>query len=1128
MTGPKNLSDPASGWDFSGARATERKLVTVLVANLAEEVDLTQARDPEDEYRFLSPYLDLIRRILESFGGRAEPPIGGTVMAVFGAHQSHGDDSLRAALAALKIRDTMATASDEGKPPVGFRIGISTGEALVFARQVGAGEQQTVTGQVVSIGNQLQEMAGRDQILVSTETYQASRREIDYHPVLPLEHSESRIVPVVWEAVRQKALHESEVQHSDTQFVDRERELGVLLSTFDRVRSERETQLVTLIGEPGIGKSRLVVEFRRKVDAEPGLLYWRRGRCLPYGQHLAFGVLNQIVKAHVGILETDSSNQCIRKLDQAVADMVTDPDQWAWLTRHLRPLLGLPALDRDIELRITDREESFAAWRRFIEEIAATHPLVLIVEDLQWADNDLLDFLDELTDRVRSLPLLFVVTARPELLERRPDWGGGKRNSNTLSLTPLSAAHMVELLTALLARHRDSSASSQQRLQDLPDALVAKIGGNPLFAEEYVRMLQDRRWPTPAGSRHVEQPKEPRLFEVPPSVRAVIEARLDNLPLEDRAVLRDAAVLGRVGRFGALMFLTGRDRVWLEGCLDRLERREFLHRVRRAAVSDEQEYEFRHTLVREIAYSQITRAERAEKHGEAAKWLESLVSRPATRRSPDHLTADSHLIAYHYQQALVLSEAAGLDTSDLSERARVAFRDAGNRATALGAHGPAAEHYMAALKLWPDLDPDRPELEFLAGEAFCFGEGRGEELLASARDGLLSIGRTERAAEAEILLGSLAYLQGQRRTQHVDRALALVGGAPPSHSKAAVLSGCMMHLLVADRYTEAIRVASEAFAMAKTLGARHVEAAALGTIGAARVGVGDLDGLADLKRCVALCEELSPSLSITWQGNLAQMLADIGDLRGCFAAREAAWQAAERLGSPRWLRWLRLERTAEYYWIGKWDAAIQVADAVIAEAAGGNRHLLENDCHIWRGRIRLAKGEVDAALGDAQAALNLARESGDPQDLDPALAFTARALLTAGRTDEAEAHVSDLIEGLHGHKLKSTLGVDFPVVLSALGYSRGELAHAEVPSSRWLDAATAFIAGDTLEAAKVYAEVGSGPDEAYCRLVAARKLLDAGQVAEGKAQVNQALDFYRRVGASAFVAEATALLQPGG
>ena len=1108
------------------AESAERKLVTVLIAKVDEVVDPVGAHDPEDARGLFLQSFNLIRRDLQSFGGAIERVMGSTIMVVFGAQQAHEDDPLRAALAAIRVRDAIAGMEDETLASVRLRIGIATGEALVEPSEAAASDRQHVTGQVVIISTRLQEVAAHDQILVSDETYQASKQVVEYRPVLPAGFRENRTSFIVWEAVRQRASVDSERDHSATQFIDRARELGVMVTTFDRVRSEREPQLITLIGEPGIGKSRLLGELWRRVDAEPGLLYWRRGRCLPYGEHMAFGALSQIVKTHAGIVRADSRSQMVRKLDQALAVMVTNPAQWAWIAKHLRLLMGLLPLGRDRELRETDRDEAFAAWRRFIEEVAATHPLVLIVEDLQWADDGLLDFLDELTDRVRSVPLLVVGTARPELLDRRPDWGGGKRNSNTLSLTPLSAKDMTELLTTLFERHGESPTASRLGLADQHNDLLVSTGGNPLFAEEYVRMLQDRQWPAPRGGPHVEHPESQVLLPVPTSVRAVIEARLDNLSIEDRAVLRDAAVLGRVAWFGALSVLTERDRVSLGGCLDRLERREFLRHVRRASEPDRQEYEFRHSLVREVAYGQIPRIERARKHGQAATWLESLTRNYIADQPPDASTAgNAQLIAHHYQQALSLASAAGQDTSILAERARFAFRDAGDRATALGAHGPAAGYYMAALKLWPQSDPDRSELEFLAGEAFCFGEGTGEELLTSARDGLLAAGRTERAAEAEVLLGSLAYLHGHRRIAHLDRALALVAGAPPSESKAAVLSGCMMHLLIADRLTDALRVAGEALAMARTLGVRHVEAAALGTIGGAKVGLGDLEGLNDLERCVALCEELSPSLSVVWQGNLGQVLADLGDLRGCFAAREAARQAAERLGSARWLRWLRLERAGEFYWRGHWDEAIEVADAVIAEAAGGDPHVLERDCHIWRGRIRLARGEVDNALDDAEEALALARESGDAQDLDPALAFSARVLLAAERPDKAEARVQELLERLYEQKLKPTLGVDFPVVLAELGHSVDELAHIRILSSHWLDAATAFIAGDPLTAAGVYAEIGSEPDEAYCRLEAGRQLIATQQVPEGRTQLRAALTFYRRVGASAWADDAAALLE---
>ena len=439
------------------------------------------------------------------------------------------------------------------------------------------------------------------------------------------------------------------------------------------------------------------------------------------------------------------------------------------------------------------------------------------------------------------------------------------------------------------------------------------------------------------------------------------------------------------------------------------------------------------------------------------------------------------------------------------------------------AHPTAARYYAEALAIWPAGDPERPDLELRAGAAYCLSEGAGEDLLTSARDGLLAIGDRERAAEAEAHLGLIAYFQGRERSSHLDRALALVADLPPSHSKAVVLSHCMMHLLVADRNADAMQVAREGLAMARSLGDRDVEVDALGTIGATRVCLGDPGGVQDLERCIALCEADGSSRVISWQNNLAFSLALLGDLRRCFSVREAGWEAAEHFGSARGLRWLELERAAECYWTGRWDQALRIADLVAPDGEEeGAQHYMECLCRLWRGRIRLARGQLAGAREDATRALALARESGDRLNLDPALAFTARVLLAAGPVAEAARLVDDLLESLPGRMLMPDLGVDLAVDLVELG--RPAEALDEVLPSRWLEAAQSFVAGDPRRAADIYAAIGSRPDEAYAHLEAARQLIVVGHAVEANTELAIAFAFYREAGASAHLAEAKQLL----
>jgi len=300
--------------------------------------------------------------------------------------------------------------------------------------------------------------------------------------------------------------------------------------------------------------------------------------------------------------------------------------------------------------------------------------------------------------------------------------------------------------------------------------------------------------------------------------------------------------------------------------------------------------------------------------------------------------------------------------------------------------------------------------------------------------------------------------------------------------------------------------------MARDLGDRDMEAYALGTIGAIRVSLGDAGGLADLERCIAMGEAAGSSTVISWRTNLAFSFALLGDLRRCYVAREAAWEAAERFGSVRTLRWLEIEHAAVCYWSGRWDAATQIADALAPDGDDGARHYMKAMCHLWRGRIRLAGGRLEAALEDARAASDLAREAGDPQDLHPTRAFLARSLLAAGRRDEAAALAEHLLAGLGGGVLGPDLGADLGLVLADLGIPVDALDRRGVAPSPWLEAARALAAGDPLAAADRYAAIGSRPDEADARRAAARRLAGQGRQAEADAQEAAARAFLASTG----------------
>ena len=1076
MARPSPLSDPPGG--------AERKLVTVLLIDVDEAREGFADLDPEDAGRLLPGRLAQVRAEVETHGGVVEETLGGRTVAVFGIPRTRDDDPERAVRAALAVRDLLARHSSR---ELRVQAAVVTGEALVRPGGGGRGRQR-VTGDPVGAAARLQETVPAGAVLVSEATRRATERAIAYGPARPARAGTGEPL-TAWPALAPRAGPASPSRRFPP-LVARDRELDTLLAAAARARAGGGPALVTIVGAAGIGKSRLLAELADLLaagapHASPRAVAWRQGRALPYGDGPTFGALAEAVKAEAGILESDGAELAGRRL-VAAAGAVADPVTAAWVAGHLRRLVGVGAGRGGAAGGLTtaaDREEEFAAWRRFLHGLAATRPLVLALEDLHRADDALLDFVEGLVDGdAGPAAMLVLATARPELLERRPGWGAG---GDTIRLGPLGDPDTTGLLASLLAHHGLPT--------EVDPALLGRVGGNPLFAEEYVRMLRDRGGPT-AGTAPTP---------LPAGVHAIVAARLDALAAADKAVLHDAAVLGQVGWLGALAEVAGRDRRELEACLARLEAREFLQRAPASRVAGEVEYAFRHVLVRDVAYGQVLRAERADKHRRAAAWIEAL--------APDRTEGRAELLAYHYRAALWFARAAGTEPPGLAARALAALGEAGDRAAALGGWETAARFYAEALELGPEGDLARGQLLLRLGRARCRSEMAGQDELAAGREALLAAGEPVAAAEAEMLLGELAFLQGRGgdREAATARALALVAGAPPSATKAAVLRGAMMHLVVASRHAEGLAVGREVLAMARTLGLPDLEADALGAIGTARVEAGDPGGLDDLEAAIARFEELGAPSATLWQLNLGWAAASMGDLPRCFAALAAAAREAERFGSRRWRRAIELQRVAERYWTGRWPEVVAVVDALLA---GDERHYLEWECRLWRGRIRLAGGRLEEALADAEAAHALAVQARDPQDLHPTRAFLARALLAAGHRPEAAEVAGRLLAGLGGGVLGPDLGADLGLVLAELGIGSGALDRLGIPPSPWLEAARALAAGDPLAAADRYAAIGSRPDEADARLAAARRLAGQGRRAEAEAQERAARAFLAATG----------------
>ncbi|HEY5872685.1 MAG TPA: AAA family ATPase, partial [Gaiellaceae bacterium] len=853
--------------------------------------------------------------------------------------------------------------------------------------------------------------------------------------------------------------------------------LDTLISTLDRARREREPQLVTLVGVPGIGKSRLVWELFQHVDREPEHTNWRQGRSLPYGEGITFWALGEMVKAQAGILETDSSEQAQSKLRAAVEAVAQNEDRRS-LERHLRPLVGLEG-ESGSEDR---RTETFAAWRRFLEAQAEQRPLVLVFEDLHWADDALLDFVDHLVGWATGVPILVVGTARPELLERRVGWGGGKPNAVTLSLSPLSDDETADLVHALL----DSPVLDA----DTRTELLARAGGNPLYAEEFARLVGAGR----------------ALADLPESVQGLIAARLDALTDPEKTLLQATAVAGNVFWLGAAAVVAGVPRWTAEELLHSLERKQFVRRERRSSVAGEDEYTFRHLLIRDVAYGQIPRGERGDKHRLVAEWIGSL------GRPEDH----AEMLAQHYLAALELANATDRPVEEIAERARDALIEAGDRATGLTASASAARFYEHALELLPDHDPRRPELLLRFGRALQFiANERAERVLDDASQALIDAGESVGAADAQVQLSSIWWDRGKRdrSVEHLTRAQDLVG-AEPSATRALVLVRFAFMRRTAGEYEDAIAAATEAFAIGERLALHEVRAAALTSLGAARFELGEPDGLDDIGQSIEIALQADSHRAASLYTNLGFMYALAGDVRRDHGMLQAAMPIAERFGDVRTLRFLQLLLPESDYYSGEWDRALAHANSAVEAFEAGSPHHLEPNIRWTRALLLLARGHEAAASSDALRSIERAHETKDQQFVLSALAVRLHfAIETAGIDDAAEA-AREILAGPARHAVRPP-AVELARAAEVLGNADdvrawvGRIAY----DSLWSEAAIAILDGALARAADVFFQIGSLPDEALARL----------RTREPE-NVRQALAFYRSVSATRYIREAEALL----
>ncbi|MEP6757995.1 MAG: adenylate/guanylate cyclase domain-containing protein [Actinomycetota bacterium] len=650
---------------------TERRLVSVLFIDLVSFTTLSESRDAEDMRTLMSTYFDTARAVIERHGGVVEKFIGDAVMALWGAPITHEDDAERAVRAGLELADAVAALGVTISLPLQARVGVLTGEA---ATSSDSENQGMVTGDMVNTASRLQSAAAPGEVFVGEATFRAASRAIVFDDVgdLTLKGKEDSVR--AWRALRVVAQRQGANRMViEPPFVGRAEELRLLKELLHATGREGKARVASVTGIGGIGKSRLAWELLKYIDGLSDDIYWHQGRCPAYGEGITFWALGEMVRMRAGIAETDAPGVSRTKLTTSIAEHVPDEEERRWLEPRVAFLLGLD------ERPAGGREELFAAWRTFFERISDEGIVVMVFEDLQWADAGLLDFIESMLEWSRTHPILIVTLSRPELVDRRPNWGAGQRNFVGLHLEPIAPAAMTELVRGMIPGAEPAAVTT----------IVDRAEGVPLYAIELIRMLADRGV-LRAGDDAYELVGDLGELQIPETLHALIASRLDALGPEDRSLLQDAAVLGMSFTMGSLVAVTGHEAASLEPRLLDLTRKEFLIHEVDPRSPERGQYGFVQGIIREVAYGMLSKADRRSRHLTVAHHFEA--------EADDELAG---AVAAHYMEAL-RATSDGPDADALAARARDWLGQAAERATSLGSPEQALVFVEQALEITPE------------------------------------------------------------------------------------------------------------------------------------------------------------------------------------------------------------------------------------------------------------------------------------------------------------------------------------------------------------------------------------------------------------------------------------------
>jgi class 3 adenylate cyclase/tetratricopeptide (TPR) repeat protein len=1034
---------------------SELRHVSVLFADLVGFTGLSEERDAEAVRELLGRYYESARTVVERYGGTIEKFIGDAVMAVWGTPVAHEDDAERTVRAALDLVE--AVHALEAGSEVDVRAAVMSGEAAVT---IGATNQGMVAGDLVNTASRLQSVAPPGTVLVGETTYRAAGSAIAFESV-GSQDLRGKVAPVsAYRALRVvgKRGGIGRTATLEAPFVGRDAELRLVRELYHATARDGRARLVSVVGQAGIGKSRLLWEFSKYTDGLAENMFWHQGRSPSYGEGVTFWALGEMLRQRAGILEGEGPEPTRVKLAETVAEYVRDEADQRWIEPALRQLLGVH------DGRPLERDELFAAWRTFFERLAQRQPTVFVFEDLHWADSGLLDFIEHVLEWSRNLPIYIVTLARPELLERRPTWGAGQRSFTSLSLEPLPVDAMRELLEGLVP--------------GLPPAVVRAIldraEGVPLYAVETVRMLlndgalevKDGTY-RPAGDLS--------RIAVPDSLQTLISARLDSLDQADRSLVQDGAVLGHTFPIAALASISGHERESLEPRLRALVRREILDVDADPRSPERGQYGFVQALMRDVAYGRLTKKERRTRHLAAARYFESL--------DDDELAG---VLARHYLDAH-RSSAAGPEADAVGVQARLALRAAAERAVSLGSHEQAVSYLEGALSVTSDARERAEILEHLATSTSASGHYEAaDSAFRAAAQAFGDVG--DRPSRARLLanLGTMLGHTGHESDEaEVLRAAAAEFADIDDHPEVVRLRMRLASSLGDSQPHEALGILEGALERAEHLDldaalvdGLNIRAGILLRLGRRR------ESSAVSRGARSLAEEYGHRVLALRAQNQMSFLEVTADPRAGLSAGREGIDTARRLGQRDWVFGILGNAMRCAFRLGEWDwleSAIDEATALApegfndAELSGGRvvvRSLRGGDAgaevrridalvatlddrqsEAWQG---IVKAWVAFAAGDFDGAYRLARDAADKSSFyaAEALPLAGHAAARRGQADRVGSTLGALdAHGWHGAAVDADRLTLRASLAASLGDERaaGELFRSAITAWTTLD-----------------------------------------------------------------------------